>query len=154
MSGHLNPTESYSIHHPCVFGTVWISLWLPLDANTPAAGHNDVRMRGKFSLPAPQERTKDSYTCTLHPPDGGSVSPQLNILVLSGLGGAFTMKLSAPHWLRNNSSLALRLYDAGLTTNLGHVTQAAAKAAEAIPFSLPEQGSSVSLVPHRRSRWD
>ena len=77
---------------------------------------------------------------------------ELSIAVRPGKSGACTVSFSAPYWLKNDSSIPLRVYDAGSygATLQGfakakHVVESVAHSAHELPFSLGVDGSSVRV---------
>ena len=63
---------------------------------------------------------------------------RLQLQLQAGKAGSVTLSVSAPHAMVNLSSLPLRMYDARLLTDYGHVAESSPHAYEAVPFSLSD----------------
>ena len=72
--------------------------------------------------------------------------------VFPGAAGSVAVRVWAPHWLHNASSVPVRVHAASLSRGLAHVVEALERSASDLPFSLADQVSSVQLAAAGASR--
>ena len=105
--------------------------------------------RGELLMPKPSDRTKGEKVMALHarasrggaPAKGvSSHALQLVCTLQAGKAGSLGLSLQASTWLRNHSSLPLRLFDASFTSDFKPVAEAMPHAHEGVPFSLSDGG--------------
>ena len=97
------------------------------------------RLGGAGGAPPQMDREMILRPTDAHPAPSCSHPLRVHATLRAGHAGALSVTLSCKHWLRNNSSLPLRLYDAsGVAADVEPVAEAAAHLPGGAPFSLAD----------------
>ena len=134
------PGGSYRVHSLHVSTPLSLRMWV--DGET----QNTSRLQGKLTFQRPSGPCEQQLTLTIYPPNETASSYRAVVLranLTTSQEGCCVLTLVSPHWLVNNSSLPLRVFNARDTVM--HVLEAPPRTDKPLLFHIKSSNDSLGV---------